>query len=96
MRRFIVFVAAAVLFSSAALAQVSSKDFNERYQLLVSKLGPSGVGVETLINRWEAAYPDDIEMLQDLVVMAVNDAIAQIDVETEKKLGKYAKGLPGF
>lgn len=63
MRRFIVFVLAAVLFSSAALAQVSSKDFNDRYQLLVSKLGPSGVGVETLINRWEAAYPDDIEML---------------------------------
>ena len=63
MRRFIVFVAAAVLFSSAALAQVSSKDFNDRYQLLVSKLGPSGVGIETLINRWETAYPDDIEML---------------------------------
>ncbi|WP_270218015.1 YbaB/EbfC family nucleoid-associated protein [Enterococcus lactis] len=44
----------------------------------------------------EVVDPDDIEMLQDLVVMAVNDAIAQIDVETEKKLGKYAKGLPGF
>lgn len=44
----------------------------------------------------EVVDPDDIEMLQDLVVMAVNDAITQIDVETEKKLGKYAKGLPGF
>lgn len=32
----------------------------------------------------EVVDPDDIEMLQDLVVMAVNDAIAQIDVETEK------------
>ena len=48
---------------STALAQTTSKEFNERYQLLVSKLGPAGVGVETLINRWEAAYPDDIEML---------------------------------
>ena len=48
---------------STALAQTTSKEFNDRYQLLVSKLGPSGVGVETLINRWEAAYPDDIEML---------------------------------
>ena len=32
----------------------------------------------------EVVDPDDIEMLRDLVVMAVNDAIAQIDVETEK------------
>lgn len=41
----------------------SSKEFNERYQLLVSKLGPSGVGIETLLDKWEAAYPDDADML---------------------------------
>ena len=33
-------------------------------------------------------------MLQDLVIMAVNDALAKIDVETEKTMGKYTKGLP--
>ena len=38
--------------------------------------------------------PEDTEMLQDLVIIAVNDALAKIDVETEKTMGKYTKGLP--
>lgn len=38
--------------------------------------------------------PEDTEMLQDLVIMAVNDVLAKIDVETEKTMGKYTKGLP--
>lgn len=38
--------------------------------------------------------PEDTEMLQDLVIMAVNDALAKIDVETKKTMGKYTKGLP--
>ena len=36
--------------------------------------------------------PEDTEMLQDLVIMAVNDALAKIDVETRKTMGKYTKG----
>lgn len=40
--------------------------------------------------------PDDAEMLQDLVTMAVNDVIQKIEKETEAVMGKYTKGLPGF
>jgi len=39
---------------------------------------------------------DDVEMLEDMVVIAVNDAISQIDKMTEEKLGKYTKGIPGL
>ena len=39
---------------------------------------------------------EDIEILQDLIVVALNDAMKQIDKETEEKLGKYTKGLPGL
>lgn len=39
---------------------------------------------------------DDVEMLQDMILVAVNDAIKQIDNETEAKLGKYTKGIPGL
>lgn len=57
-------LAVSVLAAATAVAQTpSSKEFNERYQLLVSKLGPSGVGIETLLGKWEAAYPDDADML---------------------------------
>ncbi|OJG66685.1 YbaB/EbfC family DNA-binding protein [Enterococcus moraviensis] len=40
--------------------------------------------------------PEDVEMLQDLVIMAVNDALTKVEKETEATMGKYAKGMPGF
>lgn len=39
---------------------------------------------------------DDKEMLEDMIMLAVNDAITQIDKETEAKMGKYTQGLPGL
>ena len=64
MRRFLTIAAAFAISAAAMFAQTpSAKEFNDRYQLLVSKLGPSGVGIETLLDRWAAAYPDDSEML---------------------------------
>ncbi|MDH6364779.1 DNA-binding YbaB/EbfC family protein [Enterococcus sp. PF1-24] len=44
----------------------------------------------------ELLDPEDPEMLQDLVLMAVNDALAKIAEENEATLGKYTKGMPGF
>lgn len=64
MRRIFLSLAAVLLFSAAAPAQTpSQKEFEDRYELLVSKLGPSGIGIETLLDRWSAAYPDDVQML---------------------------------
>ena len=39
---------------------------------------------------------DDIELLQDMIIVAINDAIKQIDKETESKMGAYTKGMPGL
>ncbi|KAF1302167.1 YbaB/EbfC family nucleoid-associated protein [Enterococcus saccharolyticus] len=39
---------------------------------------------------------EDPEMLQDLVLMAVNDVLGKVEKETEATMGKYTKGLPGF
>lgn len=46
----------------------------------------------------EAVDPDDIEMLQDLVTAAVNDALAKTDELVNQDLGKYTGGmnLPGL
>lgn len=35
---------------------------------------------------------DDIEALEDMIKIAVNDAISKIDKETEKQLGSYNTG----
>ena len=39
---------------------------------------------------------DDVELLQDMIIVAVNDAISQINKETESKMGKYTQGMPGL
>lgn len=40
--------------------------------------------------------PDDVEMVEDLVAMAVNDVIQKVEKEIESTMGKYTKGIPGF
>ena len=44
------------------------------------------------INK-EAIDPDDPDMLQDLVIDAVNKGIKAIDDATQASMGKYTKGL---
>lgn len=39
---------------------------------------------------------DDIEALQDMILVATNDAAHQVDKMTEEKLGKYTQGMPGM
>ncbi len=42
----------------------------------------------------EAVDPDDVEMLQDLIMAAIRDAQRQIDEATEEKMGRFA-GMTG-
>ncbi|OMP66783.1 YbaB/EbfC family nucleoid-associated protein [Domibacillus epiphyticus] len=41
----------------------------------------------------EVVDPDDIDMLQDLVLAAVNDALKKVDDETNQKMGQFTKGM---
>ena len=44
----------------------------------------------------EVLDPDDVEMLQDLILTAVNGAIKLADDETSKAMSKLQGGLGGF
>jgi len=46
----------------------------------------------------EAVDPEDIEMLQDLVVTAVNDALTKAEELANEDMGKYTGGMkiPGL
>lgn len=39
---------------------------------------------------------DDVEVLEDLLQVAINELMDNIDKETEKKMGKYTQGMPGL
>ena len=46
----------------------------------------------------EAVDPDDVEMLEDLVTAAVNEALKQVDELVAQEMGKFTSGLniPGL
>ena len=44
----------------------------------------------------EAVDPEDVEMLQDMIVAALNEAFAQVDEASEGLMGGMAGGLGGL
>ncbi|ANC79212.1 YbaB/EbfC family nucleoid-associated protein [Fictibacillus nanhaiensis] len=51
-----------------------------------------------IIIKEEVVDPDDIDMLQDLVLAATNDALKKVDELVSQDMGKFTKGLniPGM
>jgi len=49
--------------------------------------------VQSLSIKPEVVDPDDIEMLQDLVVAAINEGLEQIDRATAERMSAFTGGL---
>ena len=52
--------------------------------------------VEVKVNLDEAIDASDKEMLEDMILLAVNDATKKITQDKEKKMGKFGQGLAGL
>ena len=48
------------------------------------------------LNIEEDISTEDVEMLEDMIMVAMNDAGKKADVDKEKRLGKYSQGLTGL
>jgi len=54
-------------------------------------------GTKQLIDvQIDEALLSDVELLQDAIVMATNDALKQIEKETEETMGQFTGGMGGF
>lgn len=60
--RNIICVLTALVLSVSVYAQ--STDYLRRYNLLLNRVGPSGVGIETLLENWQKAEPENPDMLE--------------------------------
>ena len=49
--------------------------------------------VVDVIIKPEAVDPDDVEMLQDLVLAATNDALKKVEEITNSTMGQFTKGM---
>lgn len=54
--------------------------------------------IKTLNIKKDVVDPEDVETLQDLIISAVNEAVAQIEQTTEDEMSKITGGvsLPGL
>lgn len=74
--------------------EIDSTEFvGESSLVKVTVLGNKQV-VDVKIDA-ESLEKDDIEMLQDMIMVAINDANKKIDDETEKKMAKFGS-IPGL
>ncbi|MBR1870015.1 MAG: hypothetical protein IJ799_08150 [Bacteroidales bacterium] len=62
MKRILI-ILAAMLVSAAGHAQSGAAAHKANYERQVKAVGPAGIGVETILDRWEAEFPDDPDML---------------------------------
>ena len=64
MKKIILTIAAVMaLLPAAAQTRMTQKEYYDRYNLLVSRVGYDGLGLETLLQRWEKDFPEDLDML---------------------------------
>ena len=63
MKRILVILLSLAALSVSAQETYTQEEFLRRYNNLVSRVGAAGVGVETLLNRWQEAYPEDVQQM---------------------------------
>ena len=52
--------------------------------------------ISVKLNIEEDITTEDVEMLEDMIMVAMNDAGKKADADKEKRLGKYSQGLTGL
>lgn len=90
--RKIIYLLAALLLSSVAFAQTS--DYQRRYNALLERVGPAGIGMQTLIENWSKAEPDSPDMMQARFYFYL--AKAQGNEVVGRKESKYLGMSPMF
>ena len=76
-------------------AELASKEFSATAGGGAIKVTVSGEkALKNIEIQKDVVDPDDVEMLQDLILTCVNDALKQVDDEQAKQMGKF--NIPGI
>lgn len=75
--------------------EIDNTEFVGESSLVKVTLKGNKEAVKVEINSDNTLEKDDIEVLEDMLVVAINDANKKIDAMTEKKMGKFGN-IPGL
>ena len=63
MKKLLTILLSLLALGASAQETLSEQEYLRRYNNLVNRVGAAGLGVETLLNKWEADYPDDTQQM---------------------------------
>ena len=75
--------------------EVEGKTFTSK-QSLVEVVMKGNKEVLSVKIEAENLDKEDIEMLEDMILLAMNDAFKKVDECTEEKMGKFGNSMPGL
>ena len=75
--------------------EIDNTEFTGESSLVKVTLKGTKEVVNVEIQCDDSLEKDDVEMLQDMIVIAMNDAMKKIDKTTESKMGKFGN-IPGL
>lgn len=76
--------------------EIDKMEFTSESSFVSVKVNGKKEVIKVQIKPDEDFDLSDIEMLEEMIQVAVNDAIKQVDKITEKKMGKYTSAMPGL
>lgn len=78
-----------------AKSEIDAEVFESTSSFVTVKANGKREILEVKIDK-DTIEHDDIEMLQDMIQIAINDVMKKIEKETERKMGKYTQGMSGL
>ncbi len=75
--------------------EIDKMKFSSTNGLVTVKINGKKEILEVNIEKDSDFSSDDLEMLQDMIVIATNDAMKQVDKVTEEKMGRFSS-VPGL
>ena len=75
--------------------ELESKEYTGKSQVVSATISGGNKLLSVKIDMDELSI-DDKEMLEDMILVAVNDAISQMEKDKEKKFGKYGQMFNGL
>ena len=75
--------------------EIDNMEFSAVNGLVTVKMNGKKEILDVKIEKDEDFSFDDVEMLQDMIKIAINDGMKQIDKITEEKMGRFSS-IPGL
>lgn len=77
-------------------SEIDNTEFTGESSLVKVTVKGTKEVIKVEINKDAKMDADDLEMLEDMILLAMNDAFKKVDECTEEKMGKFGNFMPGL